>query len=330
MKRSYFLFTLYLFVVFLFNNCKQQNELILEGPYLGQTPPGLTPELFAPNIVSTGLNEIGSSFSNDGKEFFFSIGPNPYMSIIRMNYESDGWSKPEVAPFSGYYDDFDAKFSPDGNRIFFSSSRPKPGKEWNKVDYDIWMVEKKQDGWSEPKNLGNSINSEKPEYCPSLSENGNLYFCSEKESGYGEGDIYVSIYENGEYSEPVNLGSNINGEYFEADPYIAPDESYLIVTCWGRPDTLGKGDLYISFKNSDGSWSELKNMGAAINSVELEHSAWVSNDGKYLFFTSNRKNNLTSPMNYKQYSDLLYKPLNSMNDIYWVDAKIIDGLRPKE
>ncbi len=330
MKRNTILFAIILSIILIFYNCKQQSEFpILGGPYLGQKPPGIRPELFAQNIVSTGLNEIGSSFSNEGKEFLFSVGPNPYMSIIEIKEGKDGWTKPEVASFSGYYDDFDAKFSPDGNKIYFSSARPTPGKEPNGVDYDIWMVEREKDGWSEPQNLGPVINSEKAEYCPSISWSGNLFFCSEKDGGYGEGDIYFSRYENGKFLQPENLGTAVNGEYFEADPYIAPDESYLIITCWGRPDTLGEGDLYISFKKADDSWTEMKNMGETINSVKLEHSAWVSTDGKYLFFTSNR-NNFSSPMKFSQYSDLLCKPRNGMNDIYWVDAKIIQELKPNE
>ena len=317
--------------IILLANCARQNDLtVLKGPYLGQKPPGMTPEVFAPGIVSTGLNEIGSSFSNDGNEFFFSVGPDPYMSIITLSNEKYGWSKPEVASFSGNYDDFDAKFSPDGNKMYYSSNRPAPGKISGEEDYDIWVIERENDGWSEPQNLGSEINSGKAEYCPSISANGTIYYCSEKEGGYGEGDIYMSRYENGSFLPPENLGKSINSQYFDADPYVAPDESYLIITCWGRADTLGKGDLYISFKKSDGSWTELKNMGEKINSVELEHSAWVSADGKYLFFTSNRKNSFAKPMTYEQYSASLYKSRNGKNDIYWVDAGIIEELRPDE
>jgi hypothetical protein len=303
---------------------------VLKGPYLGQKPPGMTPEIFAPDIVSTGLNEIGSSFSNDGSEFFFSAGPDPYMSLITMKQRNDGWYKPEVASFSGFYDDFDAKFSPEGNKIYFSSARPVMGKKSNGIDYDIWVVERENGGWSEPENLGSAVNSEKAEYCPSTSANGTLYYCSEKEGGYGEGDIYKSTYENGQFLSPENLGESINRQYFEADPYVSPDESYLIITCWGRADTIGKGDLYISFKKADGGWTEMKNMGETINSVELEHSAWVSSDGRYLFFTSNRKNKFSKPMTYGQYAASLYKSRNGKNDIYWVDAKIIDELRAGE
>jgi Tol biopolymer transport system component len=70
----------------------------------------------------------------------------------------------------------------------------------------------------------------------------------------------------------------------------------------------GKGDLYISFRFADGSWSRAFNA-AVLNTSEADWCATVSPDGKYLFFTRNGTGN---------------------GDIYWVDAKIIDELRPKE
>jgi Tol biopolymer transport system component len=83
----------------------------------------------------------------------------------------------------------------------------------------------------------------------------------------------------------------------------------LIVNSNGRPDDLGRGDLYISFKKKDSSWTPLKNMGKEINSEYTDYCPMLSPDGKYLFFTSTRTGN---------------------GDIYWVDAKIIEDLKPKE
>jgi len=195
MKRKATIIGIMIMLILIFSNCTRQSDFpVLKGPYLGQKPPGMTPEIFAQGIVSTGLDEIGSSFSSDGVEFFFSVGRDPYMSIIRMKAEKNRWSKPEVASFSGYYDDFDAKFSPDDKKIYFSSARPVEGKEVIENDYDIWIVERENKNWNKPQNLGSLINSKKAEYCPSISNNGNLYFYSEKDGGYGEGDIYPREY----------------------------------------------------------------------------------------------------------------------------------------
>ncbi len=75
----------------------------------------------------------------------------------------------------------------------------------------------------------------------------------------------------------------------------------------GRPDELGNGDLYISFRKQDGGWSKAENMGSIINSKEMELFASVSPDGKYLFFTSDREGS---------------------NNVYWIDAKVIDDFKP--
>ena len=111
---------------------------------------------------------------------------------------------------------------------------------------------------------------------------------------------------DGNYQVPENLGPVINSENYEGDVFIAKDESYLIVSISGSEDSFGKGDLYISFLQTDGSWSPLKNMGSAVNSSKREFCPMVSHDGKYLFFSTKR---------------------NGEGDIFWVDAKIIESLK---
>ena len=106
------------------------------------------------------------------------------------------------------------------------------------------------------------------------------------------------------------MGNDINTAGYEDGPFIAPDESYLIFESQ-RPESIeGSIDLFICFKQSDGSWTQPKNMGPRINTKYSERFARVSPDGKYLFFGSNRK----------QLTDNLYF------DIYWIDAKVIKEL----
>jgi len=116
------------------------------------------------------------------------------------------------------------------------------------------MVEKTQTGWSEPANLGLPVNTPSQEFYPSVSTNGTLYFSSNRDGGKGSGDIYHTQFVNGKYSTPENLGDSINTKTFEGDPYIAPDENFLILTAYNRSDGLGDGDLYISL-NRDGHWT---------------------------------------------------------------------------
>jgi hypothetical protein len=292
--------------------------------YLGQKLPGLTPEIFAPGLVSTGMREFASAFSPDGKEFYFINGSGPVPAVVFMKEKNNRWTKPRVAAFSGVYRDFDPMFSYDGKKLFYCSTRPVEKNGKAKKDADLWVVERSAKGWSEPRRLGPGVNSDKPEYYPCVTRNGNLYFTSGRAGGLGSSDIYRCKPVNGGYSEPENLGSAINSKTFEGDVFAAPDESYMIVTCYGRPDSLGSGDLYISFRQKDGSWSKLKNMGSPVNSKANEHCPMVSMDGKVFFFTSYRSTiEVAAPL---KYDDILkIQPLsgNGRGDIFWMDAKII-------
>ncbi len=86
---------------------------------------------------------------------------------------------------------------------------------------------------------------------------------------------------------PENLGETINSSTNEIEPYIAPDESFVIFAAAGRPDSKGALDLYISHQK-DGKWSKPENLGEPINSSGWDFSPKISPDGKYFLFASNR------------------------------------------
>jgi len=288
-------------------NC-QQDFPVLKGDYLGQKKPGLIPELFAPGLLSTKEHSaIGLAFTPDGKELYYtSWGGEPRARIMYMKRESTRWSKPQTAPFSGKYMDWDLNLSPDGNKLFFNSRRPVKENGEPKEDADIWLVERTKNGWSEPENLGSPVNTDKNEVHPTVSRNGTLYFFAQYDDSRGSADIYRSKLVNGQYTQPENLGDAVNSEFPEMDPFVAPDESYLIFHS-PRPDGFGQNDLYISFRAKDGTWSEAINMGTKINTQASEYCGRVSPDGKYFFFSIRKE----SPANF-----------------YWVDAKIINELKP--
>jgi Tol biopolymer transport system component len=267
--------------------------------YLKQTPPSLSPEVFAPNLISTaGEYEFGSVFNKDGTEFYYGVNVNGKEQIRYCKLVGDTWTAPETILSDeqfGYNDPF---LSPDEKRLYCISQRPKNGQSEPK-DYDIWYVERLGEGWSEPVNAGANINTEGDEYYISFTEEGRMYFSSGRDEG--NFDIYTSDVQDGTFQPVVPLPEAINTQYYEADVFVAPDESYIIF-CAIRPDGLGEGDLYVSFKQADGSWSQSKNMGEVINSEFHELCPFVSHDGKYLFYTSNK-------------------------NIYWVDARAIDELR---
>ena len=325
-----------LFALFIFTACNTNKAQYcetdfsqLKGPYLGQKPPGKTPEIFAPGIISTGFSERIAAFTPDGKEFYYAVWGPPHGVIIHLREVNDHWTKPEVAPFSGQYQG-DFTMSSDGNRIVFSSNSPFVGAGEPQDDYYCWIVERTEVGWGKPKPFGPLINStESFAGCPTIADSGNLYFFSNRTGGKGNDDIWMSEPINGNYSEPVNLGDSINTVGFDLDPFIAPDESYII---FARIDKERKGDfdLFISFVKDDGNWTQAENMGEKINSSGSEFCPTVSPDGRYFFFTSNRTSfELYSdiPLTYERKLKILNSPGNGSADIYWVDARIIEELK---
>lgn len=282
----------------------------LHGDYMGQKPPGLKPEIFAPGVVSTEKRELNSVFTPDGNEFFFSYSkPDGEYTIMVMRRINNRWTLPQVAAFSKVFSNVDMCVSYDGKKLFFGSNRPLSEKNTVKDGFDIWMVKKEGQEWGKPINLGPEVNAGRHQIYPSVARNETLYFQSRREGNVGGSDIYRSEYGSGQYKKPKNLGRAINTEANEGDVCVAPDESFLIVSSSGRPDSYGKGDLYISIRQKDGSWSYAENMGETINSSETEYCPMLSPDGKYLFFTSRKSGN---------------------GDIYWVDARSIQNLRQKK
>lgn len=284
--------------------------------YFGQTPPTLdSAVLFAPGIISTDNYEHSSpAFSPDGSVVLWTVMSRQYQgSMMEMTFENGQWSKPRRPTFAdSTSDDFYPSFSPDGKKLLFSSRRKVPEGYIQGKDIRIWTVERTENGWGKPMPL-DSVVSKSGDYAQSIAANGNIYFSSSVGGGTSF-DIRVASRGSKQYSEPMSLPFNINSVGYEDGPYIAPDESFIIFESsrpGGADDFI---DLYISYRNNDGDWSIPVNMGPKINSVAAERFAKLSPDGKYLFFGSNR--NMTD-----QHWGF---------DVYWIDAKIIDELRPAE
>ncbi len=277
------------------------------GLYLGQKPPGMTPEVFAPEFVSTKSGELNSIFSPDGKEFFFSRRGIPGKPSVLMvtKMESDGWTEPRPLLFSGTYDDIDLFLCPDNQRLVFCSSRPRASGQEDRMNHDFWVVRRKGSGWSEPEPFAPEAVSPAEDYFPVVTLSGTLYFNSQRE-GRGTNDIYASKFSNGKYLPPEKLQAPINTSFREFDAFVSPDEQTIIFSS-ERPGGFGGSDIYVSFRDGKGSWSDPVNLGPEVNSVRSEYGSIISPDGRYFFFTSSKAGN---------------------EDIYWVSAEIIERLRP--
>ena len=236
------------------------------GELLGQPPPGDQPEIFAEGVISFGYHEHDLTISPSGDEIFFvtSSGIHDYYAIIRVALENGRWGQPEIASFSGSGTDSTPAFSADGRVLYFSSRRPRtPGGE-PRGDSDIWMVEKAAGGWGEPVNLGPEVNSDWNELYPSATADGSLFFQYYEESG-SESDFYVSRRANGDLGQPEKLAEPLNTEGYESALWVAPDETFALFQSI-RLGGHGGVDLYVSYREESGGWSEPLNLGRRISS----------------------------------------------------------------
>ncbi|MEZ5083437.1 MAG: hypothetical protein R2750_08315 [Bacteroidales bacterium] len=304
---------------------KKQSPLVenADWRYFGQGSPGKIAKLFSPDIISTSHHERDFTVSPNGNELFYSLVLPGYSlsTIIYLYHDGAFWSHPHVAPFSGSYNDLEPSFSPDGKKVFFISKRPLDAND-KTDDWNIWFVERVQNGWSDPVPVGPNINTEEDEYYPSITIEGHLYFTAVRDSSYGKEDIYFSKFENGTFSESKNVGPSINTGSNEFNAFVAPDESYLIFSSIGRKDGFGGGDLYISYRINDSTWGEAKNMGDKINSDKIDYCPFVTSDGKYLFFTSQRVDpeiQASRVKNYEKVVQLMNGIENGTGNIYWVN-----------
>jgi len=317
-------------------NTQAQNEskfTKLKGPYLSQKPPGITPEMFAPDLLSAGHSEFKITFSPDGMEFCYNfttptaqwlVEPTGLFNKSFMMYshmENGGWTEPQEFSSNPDGNEYYPFFSPDGKRLYFNSDRTGAMRKW--------YVEKHKGEWSEPKEIEFKNGFQSDGLYISVARNGNLYFGMSPD---GENTfIYMSRNENGLYSIPEKLSNVVNEVGGGHHPYIAPDESYIIFDYPKSKNGSGEEDLYISFRDQNGEWMEPQNMGQEINTVYRDKRAFVSFDGKYLFFISNRINPELpkEPLTLKQVQRITSVPANSFQHIYWVDAKVIDGIKPE-
>lgn len=280
--------TLVLTLAISLNNVFAQENIVndtgfpqLEGPFLGLRPPGSTAAVFAPSIVSTEHRDHSAFFSSDMKEFYFTRKDlkNGKWSLILYKSKNNQWYESYVMPRVGR-----PILAPDGNTMHLGSK----------------YMERTETGWSEVKSLGPMFDREDWGIMRlSASAKGTYVF-----DDYKSNDVLrISKIKDGKRQKPTLLGKEINTGKWTAHPFIASDESYLI---WDSEKKSGYGDkdLYISFQQEDGSWGTAINMGNWINTSAGETGSYVTPDSKYLFFNRN-------------------------GNIYWVDAKIIETLRPK-
>jgi hypothetical protein len=291
-------------------------------PYASPTPIA-KPEIFGTGIFSTGHDDAHPTFSLDGNTAYF-VRSSPdfrYWTLLETTFVDGRWSTPEVAPFSGQYNDADVFFTRDGKATYLISNRPVAGRAH--TDTDIWVRRRDGAGWGEFSRV-DALASDGDEYFPTLTDRGTIYFGSERPGGKGKCDLWRAQPQGDGFGEPENLAAlNTPGNDIEA--YVSPDERWLIFSSDGRPDTRGAYDLYVTYR-CDGAWTEPRNL-ENLNTTGWEFGARATPDGKYLYFTSNRST-FGEPAGRRLDAGGLDRKLNApgngLRDIYRID---LDALK---
>jgi hypothetical protein len=258
----------------------------VRGPYFGQKPPGMEPEVF--NLPQFADQRGFGVFGDRGKEFFYTASEAGWhwSRIMTTRMKEDGsWTEPEALPFSGTEIDWGVFLSPDGKQIFFGSGRPFRAPEPKSWSLDIWMARRTEHGWSEAVKL--PINSDTvSDYASPSARNGNLYWWR------FPGGIYRSSFVGGAYASPkriLELGEGTN-------PFISPDERFILY--------LQRPKIMISFRNADDTWTTPRDLGPKFeNKIAMKGGDWpsLSPDGKYLIFCG-----------------------TGFQNLYWVGAEVIE------
>jgi hypothetical protein len=293
MKKKIFFLAFLLFLLLiadLQSKVETDDSPNLSGPYLGQKPPGKTPEIFAPGIVSVDkYSEFVCIFTPGAKECFFDrYGDDEYQrgAVFTTRIENGKWIKPQICKlFEKIGDVFLPTLSPDG-RFWFFTSKDLPVPEGVKKIIPMYFMKRDETGWTEPRYITQSIHA-------SATLEGTVYLNSgRKIHPYSGFKSIVDLYQ----AAPFDAGHSV----------ISPDGTYLIFDNGNLP-RISDCRLFVSFRNPDGSWADPVSLGKRIKQDAF--CAWITCDGKYLFFHSQD---------------------NTKGNIYWVSAEIIEELQAKK
>lgn len=249
-----------------------------EHAYLGAAPPGRTPEVFAPGIVSeAGYRLHGApAVSPDHTTICWPVIPP---ALMTTEFRDGAWSEPEAMTL----DLAGAQapcFSPDGSRLYLQGARAD-----GYGSLDIWYLPREGGSWGEPVNVGPPVNTEAMQSQPSITAGQALYFTGTLEGvGFDRG-IYRARPALEGHAEPELLEDGVNTEFIDYCPFVAPDESYLLFAS-SRPELKEELHLFVSFQGTDGTWSEPEDIHDAISFPSPARFPAVSPDGMYLFFLS--------------------------------------------
>jgi Tol biopolymer transport system component len=261
-----------------------------EGPYFGQKPPGKTPTLFAPGIVSLPDSlEMRIVFSPKGDECFFgqsSEGGKYPWKLYYMTRVDNVWTAPALASFHPEKGTFTGQpfFSADGNQLYFTSNA--------NGNADIWVSERTPQGWGAAQILPAPVNSPASDVYYSQTRDGAAYWASDREGTKGNLDIWRARSVSGGPLQVEHLGDTLNTSRYDFDPCLDPEGRYLVF--------VSSGGLSVSTSDGKGGWTTPVSMDVFVPGINdaMADSPSFSPDGRYFFWRSRN---------------------DMVGDLYWID-----------
>lgn len=236
--------------------------------------------LFGRGVLSTEAPEFATTLTPDGREVYFNraSADRAQLRIMTARRQDDGsWSTPTVAAFSGVHRDVDPYVTPDGQRLYFSSDRPRRGAGEGR--YATWVVERTASGWSAPVDPGAPLNSDAGDVFVSVARDGLLVFTS---SRLGPSRVFSTREADGRWQPPRPLQFGTVAD--AGNPAVAPSGRFVVLV---RVLAGGSPDLFVSCREGDG-WAEPRALSAVVNSPFADFAPSIDAGERLLYFTSER------------------------------------------
>ena len=281
--------------------------------------------VFAPRNMGDSINsevsEYYPSITIDGTTLVYTRRVKNFNEDFYISENRNGsWSKSESlsGTINTEQNEGAQALSQDGQWLIYTGCNFPDGMG----NCDLYFSMLTPQGWSEPQNMGRTLNTEFWESAPTLSpDKRDLYFASRMQGGYGGSDIYVSRrLPNGRWGEPKNMGPGINTAGDESCPFIHADNLTLYFTSNGH---LGYGgdDLFLTRRKADGSWGAPENLGYPINTIENEGSLVIAADGKTAYYASDKSDSKGGLDLYTFEMREDVRPIVTL----WVEGKVYDA-----
>jgi hypothetical protein len=272
------------------------------------------------STINTAYREAEPSFTADGRTMYFNCrNYDICVSHLLSTWEEGNWTTAEIvgAPISTEYEEVEPVINAAGDKLYFTSIRPNgyarnvpllspfmdvfrvinmlaTGKSAESLFgglglSDVWVSYRTNGIWSEPQNINDlagepHVNTPFEDHCLFFSADGNeAFWTSTRPGGFGSDDIWTSRRVGDKWTEPENLGPNVNSAVSEHTSILTPDGRSLYITTT-RAEGFGGEDNYVTTRSSDGTWSKLINLGPLINGPGDDRCpAWTPDNKIFLF-----------------------------------------------